>query len=291
MRPDSPLSPNNNPSRSYPSQPIRRPMQDFGGRAVPQPMQDFSPPQPVPQRPVNDFNPRPAPGAPVNNYAPRPASPQPANNFQPYVQTQQRPQSAQPAQPEQRTPLTFEAPKIKQKKGKKVLAAVAMAVLLAAAGFLFIAGGNDSGKPSVKAQSSQPSVKPFEKPNFTVYYPNPMPAGLKAARGSISYYNNSFTFILEQNGQKSFFVYEQPASTDPEFNSLKSKLAAPKAIALTTGKGVEGGLDNGTVTAVKTDKNTIIIINCTKAVCSTLPRDLLSSMQLNTDLDGLRKNN
>jgi hypothetical protein len=118
-----------------------------------------------------------------------------------------------------------------------------------------------------------------------------MPPGLDAFKGSITYYKDSFTFILEQNGQKSFFIYEQPASTDPDFNSLKSKLAAPKNIALTTGQGVEGGLDSGTVTAVKTDKNTIIIVDCVKAVCSTTAHDIISNMQINSDLESLRKAN
>jgi hypothetical protein len=292
MRPDQPLNQNNNPGSSYPNQqPIRRHVQDFGGQASPRPMQDFRP-QTTPQRPVNGFSPHPAP-KPVNNNVPQPLRQQRVNNFQPYAPPQRPLNTGLAQQSQPVAPLTFEPPKTKKKKGKKILASAAVAVLLITAGFLFVVGGNDNGKPSVKAQAqnSQPTVKPLETPDFTVYFPNPMPSGLKISKGSVTYYKDSFTFIIEQGGQKSFFVYEQPANTDPDFNSLKSKLAAPKAIALTTGQGVEGGLENGTVTAVKTDKNTIIIISCTKAVCSTTPRDIISNMQLNTELESLRKSN
>lgn len=115
-----------------------------------------------------------------------------------------------------------------------------------------------------------------------------MPDNLTISKGSIAYYKDSFTFILEQGGKKNFFIYEQPGSTDPDFSSLKSRIVAPQNIALSVGQGVEGTLDAGTVTAVKTDKNTIMIVDCTKPVCSTVPRDLLSSMQVVTDLDSLR---
>jgi hypothetical protein len=236
MDPSGGLRPNNS-NNPYPQRPAQRPMNDFG------PMQ----PSPMQQRPVNNLR-------PVQNFAPpQPTQNRPAVPHNPYAQPpnyQQPPQPyAQPQQPAQ--PLTFEPPKKARRISfKKVISVSMVALVLVACSYVFFAtGDNTSKKTTVKAQNSQPSIKPLESTGFSTYYPNPMPPGLEAFKGSITYYKDSFTFILEQNGQKSFFIYEQPASTDPDFNSLKSKLAAPKNIALTTGQGVEGGLDSGTVTA------------------------------------------
>jgi hypothetical protein len=266
----------NNPSN--PQGPMRRPMQ---------------------QRPMNDFAPRPsAQLRPMHSPTPpQPAMQRPANTAQPYKQMRPgaNPAYAQPAQQPQQPaqPMTFEPPKKKKKISlKKILSTSMVAAILLACSFVFIATGDkQSNKTTVKAQNGQPAVKPLEKTDFTPYYPNPLPPGLKARKSSITFYKDSFTFVLEQGGQKAFFVYEQPESTDPGLSTLKSKLAAPKDIALTIGSGIEGGLDNGTVTAVKTDKNTIIIVDCIKAVCSTTAHDILSNMQVNTDLDALRKAN
>jgi hypothetical protein len=287
MDPDKRLNQNNSANPWQP-RPAQRPMQEFGParpRPVQRPMNDFAPRTVAPQHPAQGFKP------------PRPLSAQrPVNTARPFpqMQNQMHQTSHQPAGTQQTAkPMTFEAPKQKRSIGlKKILSLSTVALLLIACSYVFIATGNDgANKSSAKAQNRQPSIKPLENTGFTTYYPSPLPPGLKPMKGSITYYKDSFTFILMQNGQKSFFVYEQPASTDPDFNSLKSKLVAPKNIALTIGQGVEGGLDNGTVTAVKTDKNTIMIIDCSKTVCSTLPREILSNMQVNSDLDSLRKNN
>jgi hypothetical protein len=255
--------------QARPTGPARRPISDFG-----RPLQ-----RPI-QRPVNDFGPQ-QPQSRLNQQQPF-AQPAPGlaptqQNFQP-----------QPAN----GPRMFEPPK-KAKRGKikKILALTGVVALIAAGSFMFMNGKNNSQTSVAKAQNKQPAIKPLESPGFTTYYPNPMPDDLKATKGSITYYKDSFTFILEQGGQKSFFVYEQPASTDPDLNTLKGKLAAPKDISLTIGKGIEGGLDNGIVTAVKTDKGTILIVSCTKVVCSTAPRDILSSMQVSSDLEALRNAN
>jgi hypothetical protein len=188
--------------------------------------------------------------------------------------------------PHQRTKKKLELPK--PSKLSLLLGSIAIIIL---AGLVVSSVWQSKPDSTAKAQNKAPSVKPLEQPSFTTYYPSAMPDGLNLAKGSISYYKNSFTFILEQGGQKSFFVYEQPASTDPDFTGLKSKLAAPQSIALSVGQGIEGGLDNGTVTAIKTDKNTIIMVNCTKVVCSTAPRDIISSMQVNSDLASLKNSN
>jgi hypothetical protein len=288
------MEPNNRLNQNDPTNPYApnagRPMNDFG---------PARPQRPTQQRPMNDFAPRPAtPQRPAQGFnSPQPPNMQrPANLSRsfPQMQNQKLPATHQPAGPQQTAkPMTFEPPKKKRKIGfKKVLSVSTVALLLIACSYVFIATGDEgANKSSAKAHSNQPSIKPLESTGFTTYYPSPLPPGLKPMKGSITYYKDSFTFILEQNGQKSFFIYEQPASTDPDFNSLKSKLAAPKNIALTVGQGVEGGLDNGTVTAVKTDKNTILMVDCIKAVCSTTAHDILSNMQVNNDLEALRKSN
>jgi hypothetical protein len=287
MKADDPLGQNNS-ANPYPPRPQQRPMNDFGP-ASPRQM----------QRPMNDFAPRPASSErPMQSFRPQqPSAQRPASMPDPYRQMQpqmapaaSRP-SYMPAKPAQ--PMSFEPPKTKRKLGfKKILSVSSVALLLIACSYVFIATGNDGSKKSTaKAQNSQPAIKPLESAGFTTYYPSPLPTGLTPTKGSITYYKDSFTFILQQNGQKSFFVYEQPASTDPGFNSLKGKLAAPKSIALTIGQGIEGGLDNGIITAVKTDKNTIIMVDCVKAVCSTTAHDILSNMQVNDKLEELRKSN
>jgi hypothetical protein len=286
MNPRDPLG-QNNPPNSYAPQHAQRPMNDFG------------PARPQPQRPVNGYAPRPAsPQRPMQGYSsPQPSMQRPANAPNPYQQMnyQQPAASSQPSslQTQPANPMTFEPPKKKRKLGfKKIMSVSALALLLVACSYVFIATGNDGSKKSTaKAQNNQPAIKPLESTGFTTYFPSPLPTGLAPMKGSITYYKGSFTFILNQNGQKSFFVYEQPANTDPGFNSLKSKLAAPKSIALTIGPGIEGGLDNGTITAVKTDKDTIIIVDCVKTVCSTTAHDILSNMQINNSLEELRKSN
>jgi hypothetical protein len=281
MRPDNNFNPNN-PERPYTGQPVTRPTQDFGQRPTQRSMQ-----------PMQDMRPRPMSPQTPTNFAPRPANQFPANNYQDFRQAQRppSPQAIQQTAPQQ-GPLSFAPPKPDKKNRKKFLAVAFVVIALGAASFLFMAGGNSNNEKSkVTAQNNQPTIKPLEKPGFTTYYPSPMPDGLQVAKGSVSYYKDSFTFIIEQGGIKSYFVYEQPANSDPDLNTLKSKLAAPKGIALTIGQGIEGSMDNGTVTAVKTDKNTNIIINCTKPVCSTAPRDILSNMQVNDSLENIKHGN
>jgi hypothetical protein len=269
-----------NDDQAQPNGPAQRPISDFG-----RPLQ-----RPI-QRPVNDFGPR----QPQNTYSqPAQQSTRPLNQQQPFAQPAPRPVDAQPNPRPQppNEPMTFQPPKkAKRGKTKKILALTGVVALIAAGSFVFMNGQHNSQSSVAKAQGKQPAIKPLENPGFTTYYPNPMPDGLKATKGSITYYKDSFTFVLEQGGEKSFFVYEQPANTDPALSTLKGKLAAPKDISLTIGKGIEGGLDNGTITAVTTDKGTILIVSCTKVVCSTAPRDILSSMQVNADLENIRNSN
>jgi hypothetical protein len=268
---DSPSSPsrNLNPQQTGPRH--QRSMEGFGPRPVMQskPSNNLRAPQPL-HRPMH---PRPAhhPNQPQIAHRPQVSTPEPAKI------------------------LSFEPPKKPKKSIKKFIlnktSLIILAVILVGLAGAFVGFKHSSGKSEAAVKNAQPSIRPMEKPSFTVYFPSNMPEGLKASKESISYYKESFTFILEQSGKKSFFVYEQPASTDPDFSSLKSRIVAPHDISLSVGHGIEGTLDAGTVTAVKTDKNTLLIVNCTKNVCSTMPRDILSNMQVSSDLEALRRAN
>jgi hypothetical protein len=265
--------------------PRPRPTADFGTRPI-RPMQPMSS---IPQRPAQNLRQQPN----LTPTQPRPANvsqaARPAQAFQP-IQQQQTSQFNTDFSP-QNSPHKRAREKRQLLKVGKLSFALCVVLVLIVGGLILSSVGQDKAQPAAKAQNNVPAVKPVEQPSFTAYFPNPLPNGLAVAKGSITYYKDSFTFIIEQGGQKSFFVYEQPSSTDPDFSSLKSKLAAPQNISLSVGQGIEGSLDNGTVTAVKTDRNTIIIINCTKIVCSTAPRDIISSMQITSDLSNLRSNN
>jgi len=272
-------APSGHRSPHPPQQPLRRP-QNHG--SSPRPMQDFIPQRPF-QRPVDNLRPRSAAHMPTQNFRASTLSQKPARQPHPHRTSTEN--------------QSFErnAEEYKKNKKRRFLSKLKRLVPIAAIGLvvagvvLFLLFKPDADKSNNK--SSQPRSAPLVNPEFTVYYPTSLPANIQTSKGSITYSKDSFTFILEEGGKKSFFVYEQPASTDPNLSSLKSKLAAPKDIALTVGQGIEGALDNGTITAVKTDKNTIIIINCLKTVCSTTPRDILSNMQTTTDLDSLRRSN
>lgn len=250
------------------------------------------PPQP-PQRPrpMNDFN---RPMQP--NLAPRPMQkpasvPQNMQQPRPAPAPQQNAYRPSPAPAQQSQSLNFNPP-TKQKRQlskRQKLALAGVAVVLILGSFVFI---NSKGHGSTQKTTAQPATaKPFEKPQFTTYYPSPMPAGLQTAKGSIAYYKDSFTFIVEQIAQKKFFVYEQPSATDPGLNSLKSKLTAAKAISLPGGKGIEGAMGTRTMTAVTTKDNTILMVSCSLPACGTTSEQILSNMQLNSDLDSLSRNN
>jgi len=299
QQPNSQSSPR--PINGMAPQRPQRPMQDFGSRQQ-QPMRPMQPMRPVApqQRPMQNMQPQqpryaPAP-QPITQQRPPNLNPQPYYNQRPVPQSQpfqpQPPQQAAPINTDF-SPKTSPHQKAKKKlqlpKTSKLSFALGMVFVAIVAGLLFTNIGKDSPQPKASAQKPGPSQKPLEQPSFTTYYPSPLPDGLSLSKGSIAYYKNSFTFILEQAGKKSFFVYEQPASTDPDFSSLKSRIVAPQSIALSVGQGIEGSLDNGTVTAVKTDKNTIMIVDCSKTVCSTLPREILSNMQVNSDLVNLKQ--
>jgi hypothetical protein len=280
------MGPNNDirrgdPNRPHSPSPHRNSNPQAGPRAH-RAMEGFGPRPAMQPRPSNNLRP-PQP-------LPRSVHPQPAHHT-----SQPQTTHSQVANHEPPKRLSFEPPKKPKKSIKKLLfkksSLAILAVVLIGLAVAFVGLMHSHKESDTVAKSTQPSIKPLEKPSFTVYFPSNMPEGLKASKESISYYKESFTFILEQGGKKSFFVYEQPASTDPDFSNLKSRIVAPHDISLSTGHGVEGTLDAGTVTAVKTDKNTILIVNCTKNVCSTLPRDILSNMQINTDLESLRQSN
>jgi hypothetical protein len=250
------------------------------------------------RRPANTNQPRPAQNssdqakprpmmdgfAPTHRRTPQPgASPQrPLQHVQ-----QQRPTA------KTQTDLKQQADDFKKQKKthrnsklKKWLLIAGIPLLLLAGIVVFVAVKGDSKKPTTQTQA-----KPLVPPEFTIYYPNPLPDGLNTTKNSINYSKGSFSFILQQNGQNHFFVNEQPASVDPDFSVLKGQITAPTSITTTLGQGITGTVDGGTITAAKTDKNTLITVNCVKITCEPLSEQILSNMQVNDNVDSLRRSN
>jgi hypothetical protein len=241
------------------------------------------------KRPTNANQPRPVNPRP-SNARPGPAMDgfsSPARHAQPARHHPQKParSTQQTAQPQPQVDLTPPPKKKKklglQKNNKLFLSLCVLAVFLI--GFFV---------PNTPDKTNQPAQIPLVPPEFTVYYPNPMPEGLSTTKKSIVYSKNSFSFIMKQEGENRYFVNEEPASTDPGFTSLKAGISAPKAFSTTLGAGVTGSLDSGTVSAVKTDKNTTIVINCVKTTtCFATSQQIFSAMQVNTNVDSLRRGN
>lgn len=256
-----------------PQRPAQRAMDGFGPVTV-------KLKQPTTPRPMQNLR-APAPAHPVSTQPKIPVAPGRHNR------AAASPSPAQPSAQPQATPK----PGTKKTgptlpKSKKITVVLATVLLLIIGGALFAV--HNSGASKVNA-SSKTALKPLTPPDFTVYYPQPLPDGLSTVKGTVTYSKNSFTYIISQNGKKAFFVYEQPSTTDPGFKSLQTSLTNVKPITLSIGKGVAGTLNTGTITAVTTDKNTNLIINCINTICSTVPEDILSNMQLTTDLNNIRR--
>lgn len=257
-------------------------------------MDDFRrPPQRPQQRPIHDFGPRPTQRVhgPITDL--RPQAQQPLR--QP-VQRPQQPHHVHQPQPQGASqtpkPADFSPPAKKKRqlaKPRKAILAASTVAMLVVGSFIFINSNNHT--PASQTKAKQPTRKAFETPGFTTYYPNYLPTGLNTAKGSIAYYKDSFTFIIAQAGQNQFFVYENPASSDPGLKTLRGTLTAPKDITLTTGKGIQGTLDVRTIIAVTTDKGTILRISCSKAGCGTTAKQILNSMQSGDSAENLRRSN
>jgi hypothetical protein len=258
---------------------------DFGPRIQKQ-YGDFSPrpaQHPRPQNaPAPSYSSVPPQGRPASDFSPRPAAKpaaQPAirgprrNHTEEYI-TLNTQQAAQNQAPQ----------KARMNKTKKLLLAAPAVLLLLAGGFAL--SSNNQGAP--KTTKAHATSVPLVPPEFSVYFPKSLPSGLSTSKGSITYTKNSFTFIIKQGGQNQFFVYERPASSDPDFASLKTTLVAPKSIALSIGPGISGGLNTGTVTAIKIE-NTMVMINSLNTNNDDAAKNILSSMQVTNDLSNLRQ--
>lgn len=126
-------------------------------------------------------------------------------------------------------------------------------------------------------------------PTFTVYYPaSVLPSGLLANKSSIGYSQDSFNFAVAQNGQEQFYVYEQPAGNNFSFQRLKVRLGSPTEITTGLGSGIFGTIGTNLVTAVKTDKNTLIILNCTALACTVPSKQIIESLKVNTNPTQIR---
>jgi hypothetical protein len=269
------------------------------------------PAHPAPQQPLNDLTPRPAlqnqprhPNPhpnhrPTHDFSPRQGvsahtvlTPRPAAMPQPAIMPQPHPsKNGHYKEPDDYVTLNAQAAAQKNKKEKrrlnkvnKIVLAVVVAVLVVGSAFMLLT----SNKSAPKTVQAKPRAAPLVAPTFSVYYPKTLPAGLSSSKSSVTYSKESFTFIIKQGGQNQFFVYERPASTDPDFGSLKTSLVAPKNISLTTGPGISGGLNTGVVTAVKID-NTMVIINSLNTNNDATAKNILSGMQVTNDVSSLRQ--
>jgi hypothetical protein len=264
------------------------------------------------QAQFSDFGPRPAQNfrsQPANAPGPglRPAASQAgavrtANDFAPRPAAFSMPQQANPAaQPAPRAQyqnpteeyITLNAQQVAQNQApKKARMSKTKKLLLAAPALLLVVAGgfalstNDHGAP--KTTKAHATSVPLVPPEFSVFFPKSLPSGLSTSKGSITYTKSSFTFIIKQGGQNQFFVYERPASSDPDFASLKTTLIAPKSITLTVGPGISGGLNTGTVTAIKIE-NTMVMINSLNTNNDDAAKNILANMQVTNDLNSLRQ--
>ncbi|HSX18342.1 MAG TPA: hypothetical protein VLE51_03235 [Candidatus Saccharimonadales bacterium] len=141
-------------------------------------------------------------------------------------------------------------------------------------------------------QSAQQSITSpsfvNEAPAFTVYYPSSPPQSLTVDKSTITYSKNSFSFNLAQNGQDQFYVNEQPAGDNFSYQRLKARLGSPNETNTALGMGIFGTIGVNFITAVRTDKNTLIIVNCAALECGVPSKNLINSMQINNTPTRLR---
>lgn len=180
------------------------------------------------------------------------------------------------------TPQPTQAKRTKYVFKRKWFWATAVIIVILPVAYLF-ANHSHSKQTTPSVKGVQTINNPADKPTFSIYYPSPTPSELNLVADSVVYAKDTLSFILGQNNQKTLFVNEQPIDASFSFDSYKNKLTSPKSYQSTVGTGVFGGLDKGTVTAIKTDKNTLITVNCVGSNCSTITKQLLDDMQIITD--------
>jgi hypothetical protein len=232
------------------------PRRDYRGER-----RDFSAPgrQPMPGRPAEPVTPPPAYHRPVHhqpepsyhNPAPDPfPMPRQTQSAQPaghqsmdiappaYHRPVHQPQTAAQAQPSQRRPKLSVSPK---------MAAVFIGILLIAGlGFHFL-------KPA-KAQGFRPSDL-AKQASFSVYYPQPLPAGYTYDQ-SVSTFANNQAYFLINKGTEHIIVREQAWSS----NSLDtSSLTNPAPVDTPVGKAAIG-TNTGQASAVVLVNSTLITV-------------------------------
>ncbi len=153
-------------------------------------------------------------------------------------------------------------------------------------------GGSDQQQIQIPTLSSGQQTTPRSSapgpPTFTVYYPVNPPTDLTVDKSSITYSKDSFIFSLKLGGQNAFFVDEQPAGNNFSYQRLKVRLGSPTDIDTPLGPGIFGTISDNFVTAVKTNKNTLIIINCQAIACTVPTKNLIGSLQINTNPTHIR---
>lgn len=149
-------------------------------------------------------------------------------------------------------------------------------------------GSNSSTQSKSTGSSDSNTTTSKQPPEFTVYYPTKPPAGLSVDEQSIDYSKNYYNFALKQDGENHFFIYEQPAEELFSYQRLKVKMGTPTEIDTKLGKALIGTIGTNFVTAFKTDKNTLIIINCTALACASPSKVLLESLRINDNPTNIR---
>jgi hypothetical protein len=157
---------------------------------------------------------------------------------------------------------------------------------------------NTTKGKSIKAGTTATPQQPLvvnesstEEPNFTVYYPGPLPDPLKVDKSSIKYNPDSFSFrVGKTEDVVNFFVAEQTASEKFNLVSLRSTLKPPlEDFSIFIGQAVTGNYKDGTVTGILTKDKTLILINCSGYNCAAQSKMLANTLQINTDKSIFKK--
>lgn len=153
-----------------------------------------------------------------------------------------------------------------------------LAVVLIAA-VVLLAVTHHHSKKSVAVKSVE-TAAPYEQPAFPIYFPVNLPSGSGVAvdKKLIAYYKDVFSFILEQDGKKAYFIDENSAGSS-SLNDLKVQIKSPQNFISTLGPGISGAFGQGAITAVQTKDNTIIKVSCGSPGCAVISKKIIDSMQ------------
>jgi hypothetical protein len=251
---------------SQPSQPPARPQT--------QPVTDLRqiPPQPQATTPPQPQTPLATPQQPAQQYAAPPAQPtQPV--AQPVYSNDSTAFNVGSDYLPTATPYSAPRPAIQNKSSKfhlslPIVAAIALVIVLAVAGFLLL-------KPK---KASKPSISPTQlaqKASFSFFYPNPLPTGYTYIP-TLNAFQDGQAYYMLGNGKKHMVVHEQAAtSTKLDISSLTN----PTPLQTESGKAAIGTIAGGPA-AVALDGSTFITVNTTGSVPPSDLETMLNSLKV-----------